>query len=363
MIGLEDRQSMARDIHTAHDAGARLRLACDTAGINTRTLQRWKAHDGLAKGDGRPQAVHPIPAHALSEVERADLLRVANEPRFCAVPPARIVPMLADEGIYLASESSFARVLREHGQSGHRGRAKAPRACRPPNTHIATGARQVWCWDMTYLPAVVLGRWFHLYLILDLYSRKIVGWEVHDTDSADHASHLVRRTALAEGIAALAHKPVLHGDNGSTLKATTVLAMLNWLGVKPSYSRPRVSDDNAYAEALFRTAKYRPEFPANGFVNLAQAQQWAASFVRWYNFEHRHSGIRYVTPAQRHAGEDHAILANRHALYTKAKAERPARWSGNTRNWTPTGAVTLNPERDSVVAMHTGAALIQPLAA
>jgi transposase InsO family protein len=288
---------------------------------------------------------------------------VANEPRFCAVPPARIVPMLADEGIYLASESSFARVLREHGQSGHRGRAKAPRACRPPTTHIATGARQVWCWDMTYLPAVVLGRWFHLYLILDLYSRKIVGWEVHDTDSADHASHLVRRTALAEGIAALADKPVLHGDNGSTLKATTVLTMLNWLGVKPSYSRPRVSDDNAYAEALFRTAKYRPEFPANGFVNLAQAQQWAASFVRWYNFEHRHSGIRYVTPAQRHAGEDHAILANRHALYTKTKAERPARWSGNTRNWTHTGAVTLNPERDSVVAMHTGATSIQPLAA
>jgi putative transposase len=363
MIGLEDRQSLARDIHTAHDAGARLRLACDTAGINTRTLQRWKAHDGLAKGDGRPQAVHPIPAHALSEVERADLLRVANEPRFCAVPPARIVPTLADEGIYLASESSFARVLREHGQSGHRGRAKAPRACRPLTTHIATAIRQVWCWDMTYLPAVVLGQWFHLYLILDLYSRKIVGWEVHDTDSADHAAHLVRRTALAEGIAALEHKPVLHGDNGSTLKATTVLTMLNWLGVKPSYSRPRVSDDNAYAEALFRTAKYRPEFPANGFVNLAQAQQWAASFVRWYNFEHRHSGIRYVTPAQRHAGEDHAILANRHALYTNARAGNPARWSANTRNWTPTGAVTLNPERDSVVAMHTGAALIQPLAA
>ena len=146
---------------------------------------------------------------------------------------APYLPMLADEGIYLASESSFARVLRQHSQSGHRGRAKAPKASRPPTTHIATAARQVWCWDMTYLPAVVLGRWFHLYLVLDLYSRKIVGWEVHDTDSADHASHLVRRTALAEGIAALAHKPVLHGDNGSVLKATTVLAMLNWLGVSP----------------------------------------------------------------------------------------------------------------------------------
>ena len=124
-----------------------------------------------------------------------------------------------------------------------------------------------------------------------------------------------------------------------------------------------MSDDNAYAEALFHTAKHRPEFPANGFVNLAQAQQWAASFVRWYNFEHRHSGIRYVTPAQRHTGEDQAILQARHTLYTNARAKNPTRWSANTRNWTPTGDVTLNPERDSVVAMHTGAVLIQPLAA
>lgn len=125
-------------------------------------------------------------------------------------------------------------------------------------------SKNAWCRDMTYLPAQVAGRWFYLYIILDLYSRKIVGWEVHDSDHADHAVHLVSRTTLAEGVAALASKPVLHGDNGSTLKATTVLAMLNWLGIKPSYSRPRVSDDNAYAEPLFRTAKYRPEFPAKG---------------------------------------------------------------------------------------------------
>jgi putative transposase len=238
------------------------------------------------------------------------VLRVANEPRFADVPPARIVPMLADEGVYLASESTFARVLREHDQNAHRGRAKAPATARPPTTHIATAPRQVWCWDMTYLPATVAGRWFYLYLILDLYSRKIVGWEVHETDAAEHAAHLVRRTALAEGIAALSDaKPVLHGDNGATLKATTVLAMLHWLGVKPSYSRPRVSDDNAYAEALFRTAKYRPEFPAKGFDRSRRRPPGASSFVHWYNFEHRHSGIRYVSPAQRHAGEDHAILA------------------------------------------------------
>ncbi len=255
MIGLEDRQTLARDIQIARHAGARLRPACETAGITVRTLQRWQTSQGLLAGDGRPQAVRPVPAHALSAAERAQVLRVANEPRFADVPPARIVPMLADEGTYIASESSFARVLRAHGQAAHRGRARPAQASRTPSTHIATAPRQVWCWDMTYLPATVVGRWFCLYMILDVYSRKIVGWEVHATDEADHAAHLVRRTALAEGIAALEHKPVLHGDNGATLKATTVLAMLHWLGVKPSYSRPRVSDDNAYAESLFRTAK------------------------------------------------------------------------------------------------------------
>jgi putative transposase len=363
MIALEDRQIVAHNIQIAHANGARLRPACEMAGIDLRTLQRWQAHAGLTAGDGRPLAARPMPSHALTPDERAQLLAVANQPRFASVPPARIVPMLADEGVYLASESSFCRVLREHGQSRCRGRAKAPKASRPPTTHIATAARQVWCWDMTYLRATVMGRWFHLYLILDLYSRKIVGWEVHDTDDSVHAAHLVRRTALAEGIAMLANKPVLHGDNGSTLKATTVLAMLNWLGVKPSYSRPRVSDDNAYAESLFRTAKYRPEFPAKGFANLDQARAWAADFVRWYNHEHRHSGIRYVSPAQRHAGDHHAILAARHALYTQARQANPARWSGSTRDWSPTGPVTLNPERDCVVRDNSPAVDISLLAA
>ena len=358
MIGLEDRQALAQDIDTAHAAGARLQPACEIAGIDVRTLQRWKAQHGLTAGDGRPQAEHPTPVHALSPAERAALLTVANEPRFASVPPARIVPMLADEGIYLGSESSMARVLKAHGQNTRRGRAKAPKASRPPTTHIATAPGQVWCWDMTYLPAVVMGRWFHLYLILDLYSRKIVGAEVHDSDDADHAAHLVRRTALAESIASMTTKPVLHGDNGSTLKATTVLAMLQWLGVKPSYSRPRVSDDNAYAESLFRTAKYRPEFPAKGFASLDEARAWAAEFVRWYNVDHRHSGIGYVSPEQRHSGQDKAILAARHALYLQAKSRHPARWSGDTRDWSHINVVTLNPERDEVVnpaanAQHT----------
>ena len=353
MISLEDRQMTARAVEEAHRDGARLRRACAEAGITLRTLQRWKRCEGLERGDRRPQAVRPVHAHALSEAEREEILRIANEPRFAELPPARIVPMLADEGVYLASESSFSRVLRAHGQTRHRGRAKTPQRTRPPSTHVATAPRQVFCWDMTYLPATVTGRWFFLYLILDLFSRKIVGFEVHETDDSEHAVNLLRRTALAEDLHTLDYKPVLHGDNGSTLKATTVLAMMNWLGLRASYSRPRVSDDNSFVEALFRTAKYRPQFPVKGFADLAQARAWASWFVRWYNHDHRHSGIRYVSPAQRHAGEDHAVLQARHELYQHARARAPRRWARHTRNWNPITVVTLNPERDAVIRAAT----------
>jgi putative transposase len=354
MTSLEDRQRIAGMVEQAHREGARLKAACEVAGIDTRTLQRWKASAGLQNGDGRPQAVRPVPAHALSLQERERILQVANEPRFAALPPACIVPMLADEGVYIASESSFSRVLRAHGQTRHRGRAQAPRRVRPPTTHVATGPRQVWTWDMSYLPTKVLGVRCYLYLILDIYSRKIVGFEVHESDDSDHAVALLRRTALAEGVHALAEKPVLHGDNGSTLKATTVLAMMYWLGLKASYSRPRVSNDNAFSESLFRTAKYRPEFPAKGFADLQEAREWASSFVHWYNNLHKHSGIRYVSPAQRHAGEDREILAGRHGVYVQAKAAHPRRWARHTRNWQPIAAVTLNPESESVIKAAVG---------
>lgn len=163
--------------------------------------------------------------------------------------------------------------------------------------------------------------------------------------------HLVSRTALAESIATMDTKPVLHGDDGLTLKATTVLAMLHWLGVKPSYSRPRVSDDNACAESLFCTAKYRPEFPAKGLASSDEAKTWAAEFVRWYNVDRGHSGIRYVSPQLSHAREDKAILAARHELYVQARQRNPARWSGNTRDWSHILVVTLNHVRDAVVSM------------
>jgi putative transposase len=172
MISLEERQKMVAMIEQARDEGARLKAACEVGGIDARTLQRWDNSSGLKDGDARPRAIRPVPAHALSTQEREQILRIANEPRFSALPPARIVPALADEGVYIASESSFSRVLRAHGQTRHRGRAKAPRRVRPPTTHVATGPRQVWTWDMSFLPTQVLGVWCYFYLILDVYSRK-----------------------------------------------------------------------------------------------------------------------------------------------------------------------------------------------
>jgi len=349
MIRLEDRLITAQNIEQAMRAGARLKPACRIARVDPRTLQRWHNGEGLEHGDGRPRAVRPASVHALSDAERRQIMQIANEPRFAELPPARIVPMLADEGTYIASESSFSRVLKAHGQVRHRGRSKTPQKMRPPSTHVATAPRQLWCWDLTFLANQVIGRWFYLYVILDVYSRKIVGFEVHETDSSDHAVELLRRTALTEGIHALPQKPVLHGDNGPTVKATTVLAMLHWLGIKPSYSRPRVSDDNAFIEAFFRTTKYRPQFPSKGFADLAAARGWVREFVHWYNHDHRHSAIRYVSPAERHAGQDRSILSRRHQLYIRAREANPRRWARHTRNWQPIDVVTLNPERNSVV--------------
>jgi putative transposase len=337
-------------IGQAREHGARLSAACREAGITARTWQRWRDQTGQVKADARPEATRPVPTHALTLVEREHLLAVANEPRFADLPPAQIVPRLADDGVYLASESTFHRVLRDAGQNAHRGRAKRPQPSRRPTTHLATAPNQVWCWDVTWLPSTVTGRWYYLFLIVDLYSRKVVGYEVHAEESGEHAADLLKRTALAEGLHADAARPVLHGDNGAALKATTVLAMLRWLGIAPSYSRPRVSNDNAYVESLFRTAKYRPGFPAGGFADLETARQWALQFVGWYNTEHRHSGIRFVTPEARHQGKDIALLEKRHALYQQSRRRNPRRWSQHTRNWTPVQRVALNPERECIAA-------------
>jgi transposase InsO family protein len=305
-----------------------------------RTLQRWRVQ-GAVKADGRKAAgSRREPANKLSEHERRQILDIANEPQFAAMAPSQIVPALADRGQYIASESSFYRVLREADQLARRGKAKPPTRQRPKPLQ-AGAPNQLWSWDITYLATTIKGVFFYLYLIMDVYSRKIVGWEVFESESAEQAALVFAKTHLREGIGA--ESLVLHSDNGSPMKGATMLSTLQRLGVMPSFSRPSVSDDNPFSESLFKTLKYHPGFPDKPFDTLQQAREWVGGFEHWYNEVHRHSSLKFVTPAQRHRGDDSAILEKRHALYEAARAERPERWSGPSRNWEPEKIVYLNP--------------------
>lgn len=335
MISTPDRQAAVVLIEEAVGCGARKALACREVGITLRTLQRWTRHAEVCQ-DARPSAVRPAPAHKLSETERAVVLKLVNEPRFAALPPTQIVPRLADEGQYIASESTIYRLLRAEGQLVQRGRTPVHRE---PPRRCATGPNQLWCWDITYLPAAVRGTFFFLYLVLDVYSRKIIAHEVHTQESGQHAAALIEHAVLRER---LTGQPlVIHQDNGSPMKASTFVAKLQELGIDASYSRPGVSDDNAFAESLFRTFKYRPDYPGV-FESVDAARAWALGFERWYNHEHKHRNLKFVSPAQRHCGADRAIFTARSALYEQARAKHPARWSRNTRDWSLAEQVWLN---------------------
>ena len=319
-------------------AGARRARACEVAGLDTRTVERWRKRPD---GDDLRRGPTTRPANALTAAEEATIIQLATAPEFVGLSPHQLVPKLADMSIFVASESSVYRVLRRQRLVRHRDRSR-PRTHRRPREFVATGPNQVWAWDITYLPAGVLGTFWYLYAILDVWSRKVVGWAVHDVQSDDLAAALVEETCRREGIVRAGL--VLHADNGAAMKGKTMLVKLEQLGVLPSFSRPRVSDDNPFPEALFRTLKYRPSYPDKPFTLLEDARRWVEGFVGWYNDDHQHSGIRFVTPSQRHGGHDVAILTHRTEVYGAARRRHPTRWSRGTRNWTPISIVRLNPE-------------------
>lgn len=329
-------------IEAAVLAGARSGPACRLVGLSVRTVERWRTRPDADERHGP----HHRPANQLTPGERDTILKVMNSAAYRELSPHQIVPHLADAGRYLASESTLYRILREDRLLQHRGRAKAP-VRRPPRAHVATGPNQLWSWDITYLRTPVRGVYVYLYLMLDVWSRKIVGWAVNDVESAECAAALFLRICRAERLDPMGI--VLHADNGGPMKGATMVATLERLGVLASFSRPGVSNDNAYSEALFRTLKYRPAYPRQPFADLVAARAWVEAFVNWYNTQHLHSAIRFVTPADRHAGRDIALLLRRRAVYARARARTPERWSGETRDWTPIPAVRLNPEPDVVI--------------
>ena len=297
--------------------GATLEGACDGLGLSTRTIERWRK--APAGGNDLRAGPKTTPAHALTEKERKTIVEIATSPEYRNVSVRQIVPRLADAGVYVASESSFYRVLHDEDLMAHRSPARPASGKSRPRRHTAKGPCEVWSWDITYLRASVRGTFYYLYLVLDIWSRKIVGWEVHEEESMDLASELVDKTSAAEGVEP--GKLTLHSDNGGPMKGATMLATLQRLGIAASFSRPRVSDDNAICEAIFRTLKYRPGFPRKPFSSLDEARRWVADFVAWYNGEHLHSGIRYVTPNDRHEGRDRAILAKQRRLPRREEAD------------------------------------------
>ena len=340
MTPLSERDQIMALVSEALVAGARQGPACAAISLSERTLQRWQ-RDRLG-GDQRPLRVQ-APKNRLSLLERERLLTVANSDEFGPLSPSQIVPILADRGQYIASESTFYRVLRAENQLAHRGAERPAQPRYKPRALSATVPNALFSGDITYLPTQVKGIYFYLYLFMDIFSRKIVGWQVYDAESSELASEVMRDICERENIAP--NQVVLHSDNGSPMKGATMLATLQALGVMPSFSRPAVSNDNPYSESLFKTLKYRPTYPCRSFEGIIAARQWVGTFVHWYNHEHRHSAIRFVTPAERHAGLDAALLHQRVNVYEAAKKRHPERWSGATRNWQPVRVVHLNPDQ------------------
>ena len=303
MIHATQRQQWLGLIDDATQAGARQQQACQILGISEFTVQRWQTD---LQGIDQRSVSHNTPAHTLSCEERRAVLTVANSAEFAHLAASQIVPLLADQGQYIASESTFYRILRQAGQLTHRRCERPAQARHKPKAVCATQPNQLYSWDINYLPSTVKGQYFYLYVFLDIFSRKIVGWQIYAEESSQNASDVIQDICQRERIER--HQVVLHSDIGSSMKGATMLAMLQTLGIMPSLSRPAVSNDNPYSESAFKTLKYRPDYPLRPFADLTAARDWAEKLVQWYNHEHRHSGIQFVSPAQRHDGLDRDII-------------------------------------------------------
>lgn len=330
-------------IDEAVAAGARQSSVCEVLEIHPRTVQRWRQPGG---DQDRRKGPNTTPANKLSDQERARTLEIANSPEFRDLSPKQIVPKLASRGEYHASESTFYRIFQHEGQLKHREPSRPATRRHKPAELVATGPNETWSWDITYLKSAVLGSFFYLYMVVDIWSRKIVAWEVHEEESAENAARLLAQAYRHEGVSP--GSLTLHSDNGSPMKAATMLAALQRLGVATSFSRPSVSNDNPFSESLFRTMKYRPGYPSGAFGSIEEARAWVSAFVAWYNTEHLHCGIRFVTPDDRHSGRDLEHLERRQEVYQEARERHPERWSGNTRNWNPITEVVLNPNQVAI---------------
>jgi transposase InsO family protein len=342
-VALKDRTVCLELVREAAASGATRAASAEILDVNVRTLERWEKNPDVE--DGRAGPLTPA-VHSLSAEEKKMIIEVCNSAPFQNLCPWKIVANLADSGRYLASESSIYRILKAADLLKHRSKSRMAERKRPKDL-IARKPNCVWSWDITYMKSPIRGMYYYLYLTMDVFSRYIVGWVVEEAESAEHAARLITRACRDQSVAK--DNLTLHADNGGPMKGATMLATLQKLHVAPSFSRPSVSDDNPFSESLFKTLKYRPSYPDGAFASLEEARTWVEKFVGWYNTEHLHSGIRFITPESKHLGLDYEILKKRHEVYTMAKEKTPLRWSGKTRNWSAIEEVRLNPGKEKKI--------------
>jgi len=333
---MEMKQTILQGIAEAQESGARLSSICNLLGVSSRTIQRWKKSDFL---DHRKGSKRHIP-HKLNEHEKQQIIEICCKEEYKDLYPNEIVASLAAKGVYIASEATFYRVLREEKMLSHRRKSKPPVKREKP-TVVATGPDQVYSWDITWLKTDVMGIYYYLYMIIDIWSRMIVHWEIHEKESSELSSKMLQRLNGKKNL----HGVILHSDNGSPMKGYTMLSKMYSLNVMPSFSRPRVSEDNPYSESLFKTLKYRPSYPGK-FSSIEDAQLWVKGFVYWYNREHMHSRIGFVTPHERHYAKDIEILKTRRETYLKAYEKNPGRWSRKPKSWEHEKVVGINYQHD-----------------
>ncbi|MFP2903802.1 IS3 family transposase [Pyxidicoccus sp. 3LFB2] len=331
----DERRRVLELVNQAHRRGARLTSACRMLGLSARTVQRWQS-PRFAE-DQRP-FMRRKPANGLNPEERARALELLRHAKHQGLSPRQLVPRLADQEVYVCSESTLYRLLRSERLSLPRLRPWT--RCRPPPpAHVARAPNQIWSWDITYLKGPVRGSFLYLYLVMDLYSRRIMGWQVHEEESAANAARLIRATCRKHGVDP--RGLILRSDNGGPMRGATLRYTLQCLGILPSFSRPQVSNDNPFSEALFRTLKGRLVYPPQGFASCREARRWVDRFAAWYNSEHLHSGLGFVPPDDRYFGREESRLARRRAVYERAWRNAPQRWSRPPRGWASPKAVSL----------------------
>jgi len=323
--------------------------ACEALGLGRSTFYRHR----------RPQRpgsrIPPRPKHprALKDTERQNVLAVLHQDRFVDKAPREVYATLLDEGAYLCSASTMYRILGREDEVRERRRQLRHPQYRKPEL-LATAPNQVWSWDITKLLGPVKWTYFYLYVILDIFSRYVVGWLVAHRESAALAQRLISRTCDQQGI--LPGQLTIHADRGSSMRSKPVALLLADLGVTKTHSRPHVSNDNPFSESQFKTLKYRPDFPER-FGSLEDSRSFCRTFFPWYNNEHRHQGIALLTPETVHYGRAETVIAARQEVLQAAYAAYPQRFVHKPPNALPLPeAVWINPpskdEGQSIKPLH-----------